>query len=280
MARPSTLRARWPSVDRDCAAGRTSVSRPPPTAASSGRRATFVALVNNDVELDPAFLRELVGALEADPGGSVGSGEDAAVRRARGDRRDRRHAALVRRGAAARPGRARPRAVRRARPRVQRLRGRGARTGARRSTRSGCSTRRSSPTSRTSTGASARSCRPRVRVRADSDRLPRRLGVDAARGQAGPVLLRPAASQRPLDGAQELPGERAAALRAARCSSTMRRCCFAAVRDGMARAHFSALWAAARGLPRVLRAAAGDPARAAGGRRELEPLITRGWRPR
>ncbi len=55
---------------------------------------------------------------------------------------------------------------------------------------------------------------------------------------------------------------------------------FLAVRDGMARAHFSALWAAARGLPRVLAQRREIQRARRVGRRELEPLITRGRPPR
>ncbi len=54
---------------------------------------------------------------------------------------------------------------------------------------------------------------------------------------------------------------------------------YVAVRDGMARAHWRALWAAARGLPRVLRQRRAIQAGRRVGRRELAPLITRG-RPR
>ena len=55
---------------------------------------------------------------------------------------------------------------------------------------------------------------------------------------------------------------------------------YVAVRDGMARAHFAALWAAARGLPRVLRQRRAIQGARRVGRRELEPLITRGRPPR
>jgi GT2 family glycosyltransferase len=55
---------------------------------------------------------------------------------------------------------------------------------------------------------------------------------------------------------------------------------YVAVRDGMARAHLSALGAAARGLPRVLRQRRAIQRARRVGRRELEPLITRGWPPR
>ena len=51
---------------------------------------------------------------------------------------------------------------------------------------------------------------------------------------------------------------------------------YVAVRDGMARAHFAALWAAARGLPRVLAQRRAIQRARRVGRRELEPLITRG----
>ena len=51
---------------------------------------------------------------------------------------------------------------------------------------------------------------------------------------------------------------------------------YVAVRDGMARAHLAALWAAARGFPRVLRQRRAIQRGARVGRRELEPLITRG----
>ena len=54
---------------------------------------------------------------------------------------------------------------------------------------------------------------------------------------------------------------------------------YVAVRDGMARAHWRALSAAARGLPRVLRQRRTIQAGRRVGRRELAPLITRG-RPR
>ena len=55
---------------------------------------------------------------------------------------------------------------------------------------------------------------------------------------------------------------------------------YVAVRDGMARAHFAALAAAARGLPRVLRQRREIQRARRVGRRELEPLITRGRPPR
>ena len=55
---------------------------------------------------------------------------------------------------------------------------------------------------------------------------------------------------------------------------------YVAVRDGMARAHFAALRAAAAGLPRVLRQRRAIQAARRVGRRELEPLITRGRPPR
>jgi GT2 family glycosyltransferase len=51
---------------------------------------------------------------------------------------------------------------------------------------------------------------------------------------------------------------------------------YVAVRDGMARAHFAALWAALRGLPRVLRQRRAIQRGRRIGRRELEPLVTRG----
>jgi GT2 family glycosyltransferase len=54
---------------------------------------------------------------------------------------------------------------------------------------------------------------------------------------------------------------------------------YVAVRDGMARAHWRALWAAARGLPRVWQQRRAIQAGRRVGRRELAPLITRG-RPR
>jgi GT2 family glycosyltransferase len=55
---------------------------------------------------------------------------------------------------------------------------------------------------------------------------------------------------------------------------------YVAVRDGMGRAYFSALWAAARGLPRVLVQRREIQRARRVGRRELEPLITRGRPPR
>jgi GT2 family glycosyltransferase len=55
---------------------------------------------------------------------------------------------------------------------------------------------------------------------------------------------------------------------------------YMAVRDGMARAHLAALWAAARGLPRVLRQRRAIQRGARVGRAELEPLITHGRPPR
>jgi GT2 family glycosyltransferase len=51
---------------------------------------------------------------------------------------------------------------------------------------------------------------------------------------------------------------------------------YVSVRDGMARAHWRALRAAARGLPRVLRQRRAIQAGRRVGRRELAPLITRG----
>ena len=54
---------------------------------------------------------------------------------------------------------------------------------------------------------------------------------------------------------------------------------YVAARDGMGRAHFAALWAAFAGVPRVLRQRRAIQARRRAGRRELEPLVTRG-RPR
>jgi GT2 family glycosyltransferase len=53
-----------------------------------------------------------------------------------------------------------------------------------------------------------------------------------------------------------------------------------AVRDGLLRPHLAALWAAARGLPRVLRQRRAIQRARRVGRRELEPLITRGRPPR
>ncbi len=55
---------------------------------------------------------------------------------------------------------------------------------------------------------------------------------------------------------------------------------YVAIRDGMGRAHLAAMWAAARGLPRVLRQRRAIQAARRVGRRELEPLITRGRPPR
>jgi GT2 family glycosyltransferase len=55
---------------------------------------------------------------------------------------------------------------------------------------------------------------------------------------------------------------------------------YVAVRDGMARAHFAALRAAVAGLPRVLRQRRAIQSARRVGRRELEPLITRGRPPR
>jgi GT2 family glycosyltransferase len=55
---------------------------------------------------------------------------------------------------------------------------------------------------------------------------------------------------------------------------------YVAIRDGMGRAHGAALRDAARGLPRVLRQRRAIQAARRVGRRELEPLITRGWPPR
>jgi hypothetical protein len=49
------------------------------------------------------------------------------------------------------------------------------------------------------------------------------------------------------------------------------------VRDGMGRAHVAALRDAISGLPRVLRQRRAIQAARRVGRRELEPLITRGW---
>jgi GT2 family glycosyltransferase len=55
---------------------------------------------------------------------------------------------------------------------------------------------------------------------------------------------------------------------------------YVAIRDGMARAHWIALRDAARGLPRVLRQRRAIQAGRQAGRRELAPLITRGRPPR
>jgi GT2 family glycosyltransferase len=55
---------------------------------------------------------------------------------------------------------------------------------------------------------------------------------------------------------------------------------YVAVRDGMARAHWAALRAAAAGLPRVLRQRRAIQSRRRVGRRELEALVTRGRPPR
>ena len=55
---------------------------------------------------------------------------------------------------------------------------------------------------------------------------------------------------------------------------------YVAIRDGMARAHFAALRAAVAGLPRVLRQRRAIQAARRVGRRELDPLITRGRPPR
>jgi GT2 family glycosyltransferase len=55
---------------------------------------------------------------------------------------------------------------------------------------------------------------------------------------------------------------------------------YVAIRDGMARAHLEALRAAIAGLPRVLRQRRAIQTRRRVGRRELEPLITRGRPPR
>jgi len=55
---------------------------------------------------------------------------------------------------------------------------------------------------------------------------------------------------------------------------------YVAVRDGMAQAHWAALRAAAAGLPRVLRQRRAIQSRRRVGRRELETLVTRGRPPR
>ena len=137
---------------------------------------------------------------------------------------------------------------------------------------SGCSRRPSSPTSRTSTGACARSSRAGVPLGADRDRLPRRLGHDSPRGQARPVLLRAAAAQQRLDGAQNYPAS--ALLRYAPVLLVNHAgLVYVAVRDGMARAH----WRGAAGRrPRAAAGAAtaardpGRPARRAAGARAAD----------
>ena len=162
------LRREWPAVEVVALAANAGF------AAGVNRgleraRGEFVALVNNDVELHPDFLRELVDGLSSRPGRRIGRLEDAALRRPDRHRRDRGHAALVRDRAAARPGRARPAASTTGRSGCSAPARARRSTGARRSTRSGCSTRPSSPIWRTSTGASAHSwpasaaptCRPR-----------------------------------------------------------------------------------------------------------------------
>ena len=55
---------------------------------------------------------------------------------------------------------------------------------------------------------------------------------------------------------------------------------YAAIREGMARAYWTAVRDAVRGLPRVLRERRTIQAERRIGRRELEPLVTRGWPPR
>ena len=115
-------------------------------------------------------------------------------------------------------GRARPRAVRRARPRCSAPARGGALPARRASTRSGCSTRRSSPTSRTSTGASARgSLGHGCALRPGRGRLPLRLGVDAARGPPDPFFCGLPRAQLRLDVCSRT-------IRGARCCAT-RRCC-------------------------------------------------------
>ena len=55
---------------------------------------------------------------------------------------------------------------------------------------------------------------------------------------------------------------------------------YVASRDGMARAYWTALRDALRGLPRVLRQRRRIQEARRIGRRELEPLVARGWPPR
>ena len=76
------VRERWPWVESSrCPT--TSASPPASTAASSGAGGEYVALVNNDMELDPDFLGELVAALDDAARGGVGHREDARLRRPR-----------------------------------------------------------------------------------------------------------------------------------------------------------------------------------------------------
>ena len=218
------VRSRWPSV--------ILIPLPENTgfAAATNRgieRATshVVALVNNDVELHPAFLRELVGALEADPGAA-----SAAAKMLRFDERgvidgtgdtlrwsgvaQQRGQGELDRGQYDAPGRV-----------FSACAGAPPRTGARLSARSGCSTRRSSPTSRTSTGASGRSlpaagaCTCRQRSPTTSAR--RQRGVTAGLTGSSTACRVATAS-----------GWCSRAIRRARCcatrrscSSTTRRCC-------------------------------------------------------
>ena len=245
-------------------------------------RGEYVALVNNDMELHPDFLGALVAALDARP---------------RGRRRRRRRCSASTTAAsidgagdvlrwsgvvhAARPRRARHGPVRRARPRCSAPAAAPRSTGAPRSTRSGCSTRPSSPRWRTSTGASARACWATAaatsRARSPTTRARRRCAARAAptRGSGGcrcatasgcgPRTTRASALLRHahLLLAHELAG------------------LYFAIREGMARAQLRAWRDALRGLPRVLRqrreiqAAAAHRARASS-TGSIEPEVV-GW---
>jgi GT2 family glycosyltransferase len=272
------VRSRWPSV--------ILIPLPENTgfAAATNRgieRATshVVALVNNDVELHPAFLRELVGALEADPGAA-----SAAAKMLRFDERgvidgtgdtlrwsgvaQQRGQGELDRGQYDAPGRvfsacAGAAAYRRSAFgevglfdeaffayledvdwgfRAQ-LAGRG------------CVYVPSAIAYHVGSASTRRDGRP--------DRffygLPRRNSLW--------VVLKSYPASALLRYAPLVLLNHAALL-------------LAAVRDGMTRAYLSALWAAARGLPRVLRQRRAIQRARRVGRLELEPLITRGWRPR
>ncbi len=120
----SWLRERWPQVELVSLAQNIGVTAALNVCARAGR-GELVGLFNNDLELDPDCLGELVAALRRASAGGLGRGEAARLRAARGDRRRRRRVHVGGDGRSPRARRARRRPVRRAASDLRRLRRRG-----------------------------------------------------------------------------------------------------------------------------------------------------------